>query len=125
MSSHDFFPPFEVGPFYLAPEEDRWDEPEIIVDPLSGLVVAIVRPAGRPVRPEQRERRAAATPSLWRAKLARWLRLAGVSTALMLFAGLPSHAEQNPLNVSCNPTRELYADYNNSSPSAGRAGPTC
>jgi hypothetical protein len=77
MPSHNFFPPSEVGPFVLTREDDRWDEPEIIVDPLTGLVVAIIRPSSRPAWPEGRDRRDATAPSVWRTKLARWLRLAG------------------------------------------------
>jgi sulfate/thiosulfate transport system substrate-binding protein len=103
------FPSLEVGPFYGSYEDDRWEEPELIVDPLSGFVIAIVPPRRPPVRPRRPE---AAAPSLWRAAVARWLRYAGVSAALLLGAVIPAHADQSLLNVSYDPTRELYADYN-------------
>jgi sulfate/thiosulfate transport system substrate-binding protein len=112
MPSRDSSPSYEVGAFRLSCEDDRWDEPEIIIDPLSGFVVVVPPPSDQPAWIERQERRNAAAPSLWRTKLARWLRLA-VGGALFLVVGaISTRAEQSLLNVSYDPTRELYTDYN-------------
>lgn len=50
----DPFPSLEVGPFYCSYEDGRSDGLELIVDPLSGFVVAVVPPRRRPARPERR-----------------------------------------------------------------------
>jgi sulfate transport system substrate-binding protein len=110
MPLHDPFPSLEIGPFYYTYEDDQRDAPEIIVDPLSGFVVAIVPPHDRP-RPPRVRRNEPNPRSPWRDMLTRWLRLAGVAAALGLFAAIPVRAEQTLLNVSYDPTRELYADY--------------
>jgi sulfate ABC transporter permease protein CysT len=112
MPSNDLGPALEIGPFHFIYEDDRWDEPEIIIDPVSGFVVAIFPRRDRPYQPPRTprvERRH--EPSLWRDKLSRWLRLGAVSAALLLLAVMPGRAEQTLLNVSYDPTRELYADY--------------
>jgi sulfate transport system substrate-binding protein len=44
--------------------------------------------------------------------LTRWLRRVGVITGLICIAAMSAQAEQSLLNVSYDPTRELYADYN-------------
>jgi hypothetical protein len=85
MPLHDPFPTLEVGPFYCAYEDDRWDEPEIIVDPLSGFVVAILPPQDRSPRPRvshQEQRPPSQWRSLWRETLSRWLRRGGATTTL-------------------------------------------
>jgi sulfate/thiosulfate transport system substrate-binding protein len=110
MPLQNQFPMLEVGPFYCAYEDDRWDEPEIIVDPLNGFVVALLPPATQPRRP-QNSRMELCLRSLWRDKLIRWLRLGGAAATLLLLAAIAAHAEQTLLNVSYDPTRELYADY--------------
>lgn len=81
MPSRELWPSVEVGPFYCLYEDDRWSEPQIIVDPLSGFVVAIVPPPERPprARPRRPGRR---TRPLWRDTLRRWLQLGGVAAAL-------------------------------------------
>jgi hypothetical protein len=110
MPSQDRSPSLEMGPFYCIYEDERWDEPEIIVDPVTGFVVAIFPPRDRPRRP-RKLRNPPRFRSLWRDRLIRWLHLAGVSTALVLFAVVPGHAAQTLLKVSCDPTREFCADY--------------
>jgi hypothetical protein len=85
MPLQDPFPTLEVGPFYCTYEDDRWDEPEIIIDPLTGFVVAIL--PRRSVWPEPREPRLA---PLWRAKLSRWLRLVSGSALRGRNRSLPS-----------------------------------
>ena len=79
------FPSLEVGPFYCSYEDDRWDEPEFIVDPLSGFVVAIVPPRHRSASPE---RRTHSNRSFWRTKLQQWPRFAGA--ALMVVGLVPA-----------------------------------
>jgi hypothetical protein len=77
MPLHDPFPTLEIGPFYCAYEDDHWDEPEIIVDPLSGFVVAIMPPrdrSHRPRVPHREPRPRSQERSLWRGTLSRWLR---------------------------------------------------
>jgi hypothetical protein len=100
------FPSLEVGSFYCAYEDERWDEPEIIVDPLTGIVVAIMPRHNRPHRSAD-SRHERPQPSLWRDALARWLRLSGVGAALALFAvaGL-GNADPLPLGAS-HGTREV------------------
>jgi sulfate/thiosulfate-binding protein len=49
---------------------------------------------------------------LWRTKLARWLRLAGGGALFLVVGAISARAEQSLLNVSYDPTRELYTDYN-------------
>src|SRR5882724_8159173 len=44
--------------------------------------------------------------------LARWMAVAGASTLLVAALVVPARAEQSLLNVSYDPTRDLYADYN-------------
>jgi sulfate transport system substrate-binding protein len=105
MWSLDDFPPFEVGPFYCACEDPDRSEPEIIVDPLTGYVLAIIPPRNRPRRPTR------PAPSAWRDRLARWLSLVGVTAAVLLLIVTGARADQTLLNVSYDPTRELYADY--------------
>lgn len=110
MPLRDPYPTLEVGAFYCAYEDDRWDEPEIIVDPLSGFVVAIMPPHDRSRRPRA-ERRQPRLRSLWRDMLTRWLDLGVAAMGLLLCATISARAEQTLLNVSYDPTRELYADY--------------
>jgi sulfate/thiosulfate transport system substrate-binding protein len=110
MPLQDPFPTLEVGPFYCSYEDDRWNEPEIIVDPLSGFVVAIVPPHDQPRRPPARSPQPDLR-SLWRKTLARWLRLGAAAAAVLLLAAIPVRADQTLLNVSYDPTRELYVDY--------------
>ncbi len=69
MPFHDPFPTLEVGPFYCTFEDDRWDEPEIIVDPLSGFVVAIIPSRRRSIW----ERRPPRPLSTRRDRLSCWL----------------------------------------------------
>ncbi|HXC27214.1 MAG TPA: hypothetical protein VNV38_04605 [Stellaceae bacterium] len=67
---HDPFP--SLSPFYHPYEDERRDEPEFIVDPLTGFVVGIVPPVDRSVVP--RRRRLVDGRSRWRATLDAWLR---------------------------------------------------
>jgi sulfate/thiosulfate transport system substrate-binding protein len=111
MPTEDPLGPTERGPFYTArePEYDHWDEPQIVVDPVSGFVT-VIPPHDRAAhfQPAPRE----SSPSPWREMLMRWLRRLGVTTALLCIGAISAHAEQSLLNVSYDPTRELYADYN-------------
>jgi len=81
MPTQDPLMPGEPGPFYTPsePEYDHWVEPQIIVDPVSG-VVAVVPPRARATRLQPTPRKSA--PSPWRQMLTRWLRRLGATTAL-------------------------------------------
>jgi hypothetical protein len=78
--SNDLGPAVEVGPFHCIYEDDRWDEPEIIVDPVTGFVVAIFPRRPRSVRPlpAPGPRRWHVRTS-WRERLSRWLFLTAAS----------------------------------------------
>ena len=78
---------------------------ELIVDPLS-----VAPPTAIPFlpEPEPRPRCAKRKPPLWRSPLLRWLPFATV----LVLSVASARAEQALLNVSYDPTRELYADYN-------------
>jgi sulfate transport system substrate-binding protein len=110
--AEDPFTPTEPGPFYTAREAqyDHWEEPEIIVDPLA-CFVTIIPPRGRPARlqPAPGE---SSSQAPWREMLTRWLRRLGVTTALLFIGAISAYADQSLLNVSYDPTRELYADHN-------------
>jgi hypothetical protein len=104
--------PGEPTPFYTAhnTEYDYWNETEITVDPLSAFTVHIPPHDGSaPIQPGRRE--ASARPQ-WRDMLARWLQRLGIIAALLFIVTISAHAEQSLLNVSYDPTRELYTDYN-------------
>jgi hypothetical protein len=77
MPLQDPFPTLEIGPFYCTYEDERWDEPEIIVDPVTGFVVAIMPAPQRSVWQRPPKLPARQRP-LWRDKLSRWLCLAAV-----------------------------------------------
>ncbi|HTT79040.1 MAG TPA: sulfate ABC transporter substrate-binding protein [Stellaceae bacterium] len=85
--------------------------PEIIVDPIGCTVVAIL-PASR-----RSERSAAAGDHMDEKRLPRrsllCRSLVFVTGGALFFAGttIPARADQSLLNVSYDPTRELYADY--------------
>jgi sulfate transport system substrate-binding protein len=104
--------PAEPGPFNTTRETeyDHWNESEIVVDPLSGFIVHIPPRAGSASFQPGR-RKASARPQ-WRDMLTRWLRSLGITAALLFIVAVSAHAEQSLLNVSYDPTRELYADYN-------------
>ncbi|HEV2100385.1 MAG TPA: sulfate ABC transporter substrate-binding protein [Stellaceae bacterium] len=101
----------EVGPLSFVYEDDRREDPEIIIDPLSGFVIAIVPPRQESVWERRRTAPEPRPPALWREKLRRWLGFGGTVATLLLSAAIPGRAEQTLLNVSYDPTRELYADY--------------
>jgi sulfate transport system substrate-binding protein len=112
MPSPSFHQVPEFTPFDDAAEWEvgHWDEPEIIVDPISGIIIAAVPAAVRSRRPADAGS-APGKPSLWRAMLGRWLAFAGSSALLLAATVAPARADQSLLNVSYDPTRELYADY--------------
>jgi hypothetical protein len=68
MSLHDPFPSL-----HCAFEDERWDEPEIIVDPLTGCIVAIVPPLRRSPQSSRRDRAPAGNPHGWFRRLNAWL----------------------------------------------------
>ncbi len=113
MAPSDFIHPVEFGSSRKPGDEEfeRWEEPEFIVEPLSGVMVAIRPRSDRPehspasVNPSRRK------PLLWQKLLARWLALTGVGALLLLVWPSSTLAEQSLLNVSYDPTRELYTDY--------------
>jgi hypothetical protein len=76
----------EFAPFDDAAEWEvgHWDDPEIIVDPLSGLVIAVIPPVRRTRRPVPADSGQAKHP-LWRSMLKRWLSFAA-SFALLVAA---------------------------------------
>jgi hypothetical protein len=113
MPREDRFPMSEVGPLSCVYEDERREDPEIIIDPLSGFVIAIVPPQQESVWERRRTAPEPRPPTLWREKLRRWLGLGGTVATLLLVAAIPGRAEQTLLNVSYDPTRELYADYDN------------
>jgi hypothetical protein len=90
MPIQDLLVGAEPSPFYTQREleYDHWDEPEIIIDPLTGFANAIP-PRGS----------GSCSPSPWREMLTRWLRRLGVTTALILIAASSAHAEQSLLNL--------------------------
>ena len=77
MTSRNLF--FFSDPGHLtgfgADEPDYWNDPEIIVDPVSCMVVAILPRSEEPFPKPQprRPRRRRNGFSLWRATIARWL----------------------------------------------------
>ena len=77
MASRDFFGPSDLG--YLAgsgaDDCDYWHDPEIIIDPISGMVVAVIPRSQRQISEPQppRTRRSRNGLPMWRAALARWL----------------------------------------------------
>jgi hypothetical protein len=79
MPSPNFHQVPESAPFDEAAEWEvgRWDDPEIIVDPVTGIVLAVIRPADLPRRPLVATVRTGRKPSLWRSMVGRWLALAG------------------------------------------------
>ena len=109
MPAEDPLIPAEPGPFYSAREAqyDHWDDPQIIVEPLSGFVTVI-----SPHRGCAPSRRESPPQPQWRVMLRRWLTRLGVTTALLCIGAISAYADQSLLNVSYDPTREFYADYN-------------
>jgi sulfate transport system substrate-binding protein len=92
-------------------EYDWWAEPEIIVDPVGRTVVAIIPPDRRSRGAATARGRFGGKQLLRRSVLRRWLELA--IGGPLFFAGMPipARADQGLLNVSYDPTRELYEDY--------------
>jgi hypothetical protein len=76
----------EFTPFDDAAEWEvrHWDEPEFIVDPLSGLVIAVIPASGRTRRPSATDI-IHEKSFLWRSMLRRWLGFAS-SCALLVVA---------------------------------------
>ncbi len=85
--------------------------PLIVVEPCSGFVMLFdpdVDGPDRPTPPRNRPRRA----KPWWPMRYRWLELAGATAMILAMLTAPARAQQSLLNVSYDPTRELYADYN-------------
>ena len=77
MASRDFF--LFSDPVYFAgssaDEPEYWNDPEIIIDPISCMVVAVIPRTEQPSPKPQprRPRRTRSGPPLWRVMLRRWL----------------------------------------------------
>jgi sulfate/thiosulfate-binding protein len=114
MAPSDFIHPVEFGSSRIPGDEefDRWEEPEFIVEPLSGVIIAVRPRSDRPERRPASINRRRRKPLLWQKLLARWLTLTGVGALLLLAWPISARADQSLLNVSYDPTRELYTDYN-------------
>jgi sulfate transport system substrate-binding protein len=101
-----------VADFRRHSDDTRSATPSIIaVEPWSGFVCIYDDDDedGAPSPPPPRKRgRRVPRPSV----LERWLGVAGAVTAALALLIVPARAEQSLLNVSYDPTRELYADYN-------------
>jgi hypothetical protein len=76
----------EFAPFDDAAEWEvgHWDEPEFIVDPVSGVIIAVIPSAHRTRRPSAAHSTQAKS-SWWRSMLRRWLAFAA-SFALLVAA---------------------------------------
>jgi hypothetical protein len=77
MAYREFYFSTDLGAFtdVNAEEPDYWDEPEIIIDPISCMVVAVFPRSQQRVSEAAppRPRRTHSGLSIWRAALARWL----------------------------------------------------
>jgi len=90
MPSHDPFPSIHAESLYCTFEDERVEEPEFIVDPLSGFVVAIVPARSQSIWQRRPSRSAREAPSPWWDRLRRWLRLGGAAMTLLRAAIRPT-----------------------------------
>lgn len=76
MPSHDPFP--SISPFYSTLDDEGRHEPELIVDPLSGFVVAVVPSFQGSARSNRHDDAPAGNLLPWRTRLNSWfMRLGG------------------------------------------------
>ena len=77
MASRDLFLSREFGDIAGSGTDDvdYWNDPEIFIDPINCMVVAILpRSGSRMPEPPRRAERRRTQPARWRATLARWYR---------------------------------------------------